>query len=593
MTQPSEAFVEPIPATELALREQLPFAEKPRPVPQLTPRALAWGAVLGCLLGVSNVYLGLLIGVGISVGLTAALIAIPMQRGLAGVAPGWLGREFSLLESCVLQTTASGAGYAVISSLPSVAVAWVLTQGAPVSPARLVAWTLCTSLLGLCFGLLLQRRFLAREELAFPFSVGAAATLRAAQDRPRSSPQARALLASVSGATLVGVSRDILKWVPGMWVPPGSLVMVGVGALMGPRLAVSMLLGWAACFGWLVPALIERGVAESAEAAAPLHTAWAGSVLLVSAVLVHTLRAGVSMLRSLRLRAAAPPAPLEALDALEPPPVPRAVLWAGTGLLALASVAMASLGLGVSWALGLLAVGVSLALTAFTCRVMAETGSPPDVAVNQMASGLLLRGGLMANLVHSSLVFNTSAVGTDLLANLKTAKLLGAGARQQLVAQGVGCTLGVLVLVPIFCLLVPDASAVSGEAARFPGVAGQQVRTLAVLLEQGVGSLPPLQLWSVLLAAVAGVTLALAETLVPRQWHRFIPSALGLGLAFLLPFEVSVVACICIGGVLRWAVPRWRPEAEEQWVLPAACGLISAESLLLVFGTILAAMWAS
>lgn len=558
------------------------LVEVPRAEPELTPRALVWGAVLGCLLGVSNLYLGLLMGAGISVGAMAVMMATPLRRGLAWVMPGLGGRAFSLGEGCVLQTTASGAGYAVISSLPSLAVAWVMTQGAPLSVARLMVWTLGTSWLGLCFGLLLQRRLLPRADLAFPASAGTAAVLRAMDAHPRAAP-ARVLFTSIAGSSLVGLLRDWLQWLPGAWLPPGALAMTATGALVGPRMAVSMVLGAALCFGGLVPALVEHGVVESAESAVPLHTAWAGSALLVSAVLVHAVMAVGRLLRAGR----AVSGPPSGEGAPEPALVPRPVLWTVTVGLAAACVVLAWLGLGISLVKGGLAVGLSLAVSAFVCRVVAEAGQPPDMAVNQVASGVLLRGGPVAHLAHASVSFNTSAVAADLLSNLKTARLLGVGAREQLVAQGVGCTLGVLVLVPIFRVLVPDASVVAGlPGAGFLAPAGQQARVLTEMLGQGVGGLPLLQQVSVLAAVGLGVLLALAEAVLPERLRGFVPSALGLGLAFFLPPVASLL--VGVGAAVRWAVARRQPERLEQWVFPGACGVMAAESLFLVAGALLA-----
>ncbi|WP_224366677.1 OPT/YSL family transporter [Hyalangium versicolor] len=558
------------------LAQDVPSAPQ-NPVPQLTPRAVIWGAVLGCLLGVSNLYLGLVAGAAVSVGATAALIALPLQRLLARLAPGLLGRQFSLPEGCVLQTTASGAGYATVSSLPSMAVAWMLLQGHPAGRGTLLTWTLCTSLLGIFFGLALQRRLLADGRLAFPSSVGTAAALRAVHSGQGSAPQVRALIGAASAVALVATLRDKLRWsVLEQWVPPCSMLMVGAGALMGPRVALSMLLGAGVCYQVLVPAL-------AAEPGAPLSpTAWVGTLLLVGAALIRLLSYGLSLLRSRLARSGqqevSPPEGTREL-------VPRAWFWGGLLVLSGASVWQAWQGFGIPWPQGVLAVGVSLALTALVCRVLAETGSPPDTAVNQMACGLLVRGGPSANLVHSSLSFNSSAVGADVLANLKTAQLLGAGLRQQLIAQLLGCIVGVLVLVPTFCLLLPDTSGLVEFGGQFPAPSGVQARVLAEMLGTGSWELSPIARWSVLLALVGGAALALAEALLPERLARFLPSPLGMGLAFLLPPYFSLYACV--GGVLGWAVARRRPEAAEQWVLPAACGLLSVESLVLAGGAML------
>jgi uncharacterized oligopeptide transporter (OPT) family protein len=255
------------------------------------------------------------------------------------------------------------------------------------------------------------------------------------------------------------------------------------------------------------------------------------------------------------------------------------------GVLSVASVWIGWQGFGVPWYQGVLAVGLSLALTALAIRIVGETGMPPAPEVNQLACGLLIRGGVSTQLAHAGLAFNSSAVGTDLLVNLKAGQVLGGGARQQFIAHVTGCVLGVLVLVPVFSLLVPDVSSLAVAGGRFAAPAGEQVKALAEMLSHGLQGMSSVGQWSVLLAAVTGGVLAMAELLLPERLARFVPSPIGMGLAFLLdPF---VPLCVSVGGLVAWAVARRRPEAAEQWVLPAACGVVAVESLVLALQQVL------
>lgn len=568
---------------EPAVHDEAAPGEALAPEPQLTLRALVWGGVLGCVLGVSNLYLGLQMGGAVSVGITACLIALPAQRLLVRLAPRLFGRQLSLLEGCVLQTTASGAGFAVVSSLPSVVVAWLLTQEQPIPRETLLLWTLCTSLLGAFFGLALQRRFLQREGLSFPSSVGVATTLRAVHSRQGSAPQVRAMAIASGAVSLLAMVRDVVRWGPAQVIPAGPLLLVAVGALMGLRLAVSMLLGAVLCHGLLVPVLVDAGLLASADPyQAIIHTAVPGTVLLASSALVRVLYQGW-LLVGARARSEAAHEARPADSSLEL--LPRAGSWWGMGVLSVASIWVAWQGFGVPWYQGLLAVGLSLALTALAIRIVGETGLPPAPEVNQLACGLLIRGGFSAQLAHSGLAFNSSAVGTDLLVNLKAGQVLGAGARQQFMAHVTGCILGVLVLVPVFYLLVPDVSSLAVAGGRFAAPAGEQVKALAEMLNHGLRGMSSVDQWSVLLAAVTGGVLAMAELLLPGRLARFVPSPIGMGLAFLLGPIVPL--CVSVGGLVAWAVTRRRPEAAEQWVLPAACGVVAVESLVLALQQVL------
>lgn len=535
-------------------------------VQSLTLRAVAAGALLGGVLGVSNLYLGLRTGAAVGVALTACLIALPLHRLLVRLSPRCFGPHLSLLEANLLQTTASAAGYATASSLATSSAAWLLLQGRHVPGGTLLAWTLCTSLLGAFFALPLLRPLLHRERLAFPSGVATAATLRALYAQPGSAPQARALAGAGLGASLLSLLRDLWGWLPA----EVSTLPLAVGALVGPRLGASLLLGSAVCQGLLVPSL---PAGESSIS----HTLWPGTALLVSAFLARLAPRGWARVRALGPRTSPVPPEKPTMEVPTPGQVPRPWFWGGTLSLSAATVGVGHAGLGIPWPYGALTVGLSFALVALACRVTGETDSTPPLGqVTQLASGVLLPTNTSANLMASSLTTNSAAVGADLLTSLKAGHLLGAWPRQQFLAQLAGCVAGTLVTVPAFYLLVPEASALGGE--RFPVPWAFLQLGVARALTQGLEQLGP-QVWQATLAATgAGVALALAEALLPERLARRVPSPAGVGLAFLLPASLAVA--IFVGGLMAWALQRQRSEAAEQWVLPVASGLLAGEGVV-------------
>lgn len=116
MSQPKTApKPQPIPApaaTGVPALEVVPIQFS---TPQLTLRAVLTGMIVGGLLSLCNIYAGLKVGWGFNMSVTAALLAFGFWKAIEAMG----GREFSLLENTINQTSASSA--AAISSAGLVA----------------------------------------------------------------------------------------------------------------------------------------------------------------------------------------------------------------------------------------------------------------------------------------------------------------------------------------------------------------------------------------------------------------------------------------------------------------------------------------
>ena len=66
---------------------------------------------------------------------------------------------------------------------------------------------------------------------------------------------------------------------------------------------------------------------------------------------------------------------------------------------------------------------------------------------------------------------------------------------------------------------------------------------------------------------------------MPRH-RRFIPSPIGLGLGFLLPFANPL--SMLIGALAAWLWSRSRQAHAERYVVPVASGTIAGESIVSV-----------
>jgi uncharacterized oligopeptide transporter (OPT) family protein len=78
---------------------------------------------------------------------------------------------------------------------------------------------------------------------------------------------------------------------------------------------------------------------------------------------------------------------------------------------------------------------------------------------------------------------------------------------------------------------------------------------------------------------VVGLLLPLLERAFPRA-KAFLPSPMGLGLAFVMPGDLSL--SMFLGALLATLFARWRPRAAAEYTVPVASGLIAGESLMAV-----------
>jgi uncharacterized oligopeptide transporter (OPT) family protein len=92
-----------------------------------------------------------------------------------------------------------------------------------------------------------------------------------------------------------------------------------------------------------------------------------------------------------------------------------------------------------------------------------------------------------------------------------------------------------------------------------------------------VSSLPQSAQIAILLGALVGVALPIAERLLPRA-RPWLPSAVGLGLGWIVFFSNAL--SFAIGAVLVWAWNRAHRSSEQTYSVAIASGLIAGESIL-------------
>jgi len=267
-----------------------------------------------------------------------------------------------------------------------------------------------------------------------------------------------------------------------------------------------------------------------------------------------------------------------AMNAIE---VPNSWMIIGMIPITIGMVTVQFLAFHIAIWLGLISVAFSFVVCLVCCRATGETDTTPIGAmgkVTQLLYSVLpgAQGMITTNLMAAGTTASAGGAAADLLTDLKSGYLLGANPRRQFLAQFTGVFFGVLVVVPAWYLMVPNKQAL--EAMHPP--ATLMWKAVADLLTQGIHMLPETARWAIVIGALAGVILPLIEKLWPRA-QPYLPSAMGLGLAWVVPFQNSL--SFLIGGI---AVTLWRKfnrKNSDAYAIPVASGLVAGESLVAAF----------
>ncbi len=568
------------------------YREAFRPdTPQLTLRAVGTGLVLGAVFSFANVYIGLTTGWFFSMALAACLASFGVWRLFTAVRI--VRSPLSLLEANCMQSCASSAAYATGNMVVGVIPALLLLTGTQPSPFAIAAWIACIAALGVTLAIPLKRQLINRERLAFPSGTAAAIMLHGLQRSGAAARRGVRVLAVAVGlgalipvlrdlraVAVIGTSSRVFDWIPrasasGL-VLDHSALLVGAGVFIGLRTAVWLFAGG------LITAFVLGPLAVESHAATSLGTTWAqvgtwlGAPMLVAYGAVALIGNWRAFARTFARRRHA--------DAEDPiatrVEIPMRWFWIGFAACGAVAVTLGSVLFAIPPVLGVLAVLLSLVFGLVACRIAGETDITPGGPMGkltQLAFGALHPYHPSTNLMTAAMTHASSVASADLLNDLKSGYLLGADPRKQFIAQAAGIVAGTVASVLAYVLLVPDASVLTGETARFAAPGAHQFHAIAELMQRGLGSLHPMNRALVVIGASAGCVLAVIERAAPARVRRWVPSPAGLGLGVLLPVATSL--SMLIGAALAALLVRRDPDAAERFVWPAAAGLLAGESL--------------
>ena len=609
---------------------------------EMTVKAVGLGLLLAFVFGAANAYLGLRAGQTVAATIPAAVIAMAVfrlpVRGLRG----------GVLEQNIARTAAS-VGEALVAGAIFTIPAFVLVEmdGARLwSDLRAHYWEavlilLTGGLIGVFFIIFLRRPLCVEAGLPWPESVASVEIVKAGD---RAGKAAR----YVFGAMGLGGLIQILKsdkglqifrdYAEGFWDFPKSVVrhfnfekqtigevahgggiawstpslspaLMGIGYLIGPKLASINVSGGLIAWWLLIPLLLffdpdlpRRLGNASPEVAA--YTVWynvvrpvaVGTMLVAAFYTLFGMRESIA--RSLRgaFRASATAAREEGRGDRTERDIPAK--WVLAGILALL---VPITGIYYFYTRGVAAAVISAAVMVVTGFLLSAVGGYLVGLVgssNQPVSGLTLSAlvvaalmllaigvtgaaGVAAVLGVAAVVCCACCVSGSLIQDLKAGHLLGGTPwKMQLVEIVAVVLLSFFLMAPIVVLHEANLATggIGGRALPAP-----QAGLMAQLAKGIVGGQ---MAWGLLGAGAAfGLALILCGARAPML----------VAVGMYLPFDTS--SAIFAGGVVRWAADRImarygaeeRARAEEKGTLLAS-GLIAGEALM---GILLAVLFVS
>jgi putative OPT family oligopeptide transporter len=551
-------------------------SETPR---ELTPLAIVLGVALSLLFGMVNAYLGLKIGLTVSASIPSAVLSMTVLRVLL--------RRGTILENNAVHTIAStGESLAagIIFTVPALIFLDLDPSGLTIALIGGAA-----GVLGILLMIPLRHTLTVEEHATLPFPEGTAcAQILIAGDRGGAT--ARPVLVGIAVAAAYQFAMRGL----GLWRATASVTLtslhkatlgaelsplfLGVGYLVGPRIAATMLAGGA--LGWtvLIPIFdLVGGGPLGALLGVPDVRAlepgeiWSRYVRYVGAGAV-TAGGLAAMVRALpvmadalrRLRPGGPAGPVARTER----DLPGALVGGGVGAVALALWLIPAFGLSLPAAL--LAVLFTFFFVVVSGRIVGLVGTTSQPVSGMTITALLAtslvlalmgeRGpeGVAASITVGAVVCIAIALAGDMVQDLKTGALLGATPRSQQIGEIIGVVAASLRASAVLFLL--HAAYTLGS----PELPAPQARLMATLVT-GVmaGDLP----WALM---ALGAALALAAEAAGVVTLAF---AIGLYL------PVTTSAPLIFGGLLRRALDR-RGDAVTQRASLLASGMIAGDALM-------------
>jgi len=627
------------------MSEFKPYVPHDSPEPEFTLKAVLAGILMAAVFGAANAYLGMKAGQTVAATIPAAVIAIALFR-----LPFFRG---GVLEQNLTRTAAS-VGEALVAGAIFTIPAFMMVN---VGGQRL--WTdlrshfwvgtlilLAGGLLGIFFIIILRRPLCVESDLPFPESTASAEVVKAGQRGATDAPK------YVFGAMALGALLQVLKDDKGLQyfkdsvsffvhfpksligyfgfqkepigdvtytggiayaTPSASPALIGIGYIIGPRLAAINFSGGVIAWLVLIPLILfidpdlPRRLGGTVGGTAPWdllsYTVWYNVVrpIAVGAMLVGAVYTLYSMrepiLRSIRgaVQASSAAGTAAARTRLDIDIPIKWILLSIAGLVI--PITIIYYHFARTWGAAILAA-VVMTLSGFFLAAVGGYLVGLVGSSNQPVSGLTLAalviaalvmvaigvkglGGVAAVLGVASVVCCACCVSGSLIQDLKAGYLLGGTPWKMELVEVLSVTaVSFFLILPIIALHEANLATGGIGGLKLPAPQAGLMASLAQGIVGGQMS------WGlILMGLLFGIALVMIQA----------PSPMLIAVGMYLPLETT--SAIFVGGVMKWVADQWArrqklsPEEsakfEERGTLLAS-GLIAGEAIT---GILLAALF--
>lgn len=566
-------------------------------MPQLTLRSALTGMLLGAILVLPNLFIGAKTGWTLGFGVTSVITSFGIFKAFSKLK---IGKEMTLLENNAMQSIATAAGYMTGPLIASVA-AYMMFTNTIIPQSTVLMWTIALSSLGVLFAFPLKKRFINDEQLPFPEGRAAGVVMHTLHTGGEKDGVFQSLL--LAGTAGFGALTTLLKngaileklkvgfllipetfdeWLYRFAQPAirgtelrhitvgfaSDFVMIAAGGLMGIRTGASILAGAIVNYFILVPWMIERG-----DIVGKVHD----GVMAFSLkdITIWSLWGGVSMMATSSLFGflSNPKVILSAFsgllkkrqseDVLKDIEVPLSVSAVGIPIVGAIVVFLAHHYFNVSIWMGALAIPLVFVFTLIAVNSTGLTSITPTGALGkltQLTYSALAPGNVTTNLMTAGITSEVASNASNLLMDIKPGYMLGGKPRHQAIGHFLGILAGSVVAVPVFYLLFVKGDPQGIVSDKYPMPGAVQWQAVATVLSSGLSTLKP----SAQLAAVIGAFLGLVlEALKVASKGKFWFSAVGFGLAFVLPFTDCF--SMFLGAFVIWIAERLLKNTGSLW----------------------------
>ncbi len=605
-------------------------------MPEFTLRAVLLGLILTVILGAANAYLGLRAGMTIAATYPAAVIGMAVLRLMKG----------SILEENIARTVGS-IGESVAAGAIFTIPAFVISGAWPVFDFAHAYWKssilmLVGGALGILFVTLLRRVMVEDPALPFPESVAASQIHIAGQQGSRA---AKILFGNMGFGgiiyllgqfSLFSASRDFIVHVGNLGtsfvrmgrsamapkLPAGAITTVsapaispaylGVGYIIGPRLASLNFAGGVIAWGLLVPLILFLGgptlVTQFAPAGTtiPDNTFWAGQAGAVWSFIVRPIAVGGMLVGAcftlFRMRKSLGSGMSRAVSDLKKSTAAHAgtarterdlnakFVFGGLALVLLSMVFLYK-SYADAWVPGIVAAIVMIIVGFFFAAVsgnlvglIGSSNNPISgltlaalviAALLMVLMGVSGMHGVAAVLGVAAVVCISSAVAGEMLQDLKVGHILGGTPAKMQIGDFMGVAVASFALLPVLLLLNQANINSGGIGFGDPQLPAPQAGLMAMLSRGIVGGE---MAWPLI---VVGILMGFALIMIE------VKSPMLFAVGMYLPLETTFA--IFIGGMIRWMTDKIRDSknfndaqkarVENAGVLTAS-GFIAGEALM-------------